>query len=170
MVSHLIKNTYIHLDYVRAMAAEVNVLSDFFPAKSYLINNIITSTPRVSTLERAPWDHLIYSQDETCIWLPEIDAALDPVSYSQDISNISDETDFARSMGLAHRLLSKTDSDQLFVIETLTSLSVHSITAGIKKCVKASHLSKIWGIDIETARRTLEVTTQLRQQDTGSLS
>ena len=38
-----------------------------------------------------------------------IDAALDPVSYAQDISNIADETDFARSMGLAHELLSKND-------------------------------------------------------------
>ena len=55
-------------------------------------------------------------------------------------------------------------------MEPLTPLSVHSITAGRQTGVKISHLSKIWGIDIETARRTLEVTTQLRQQDTGSLS
>ena len=73
-------------------------------------------------------------------------------------------------MGLAHELLGKTDLDQLFIMDPLTPLSVHSITAGRKKCVKASHLSKIWGIDIETARRTLEVTTQLRQQDTRCLS
>ena len=98
-----------------------------------------------------------------------INASLYPVSYDQAISNISDETDFARSMGLAHELLNKTDSDQLFVIDPLTPLSVHSISTGRQKGVKASHLFKIWGIDIETARRTLEVTTQLRQQDTGSL-
>ena len=42
-------------------------------------------------------------------------------------SNISDETDFARSMGLVHEFLSKTDLDQLFVMEPLTPLSVHSI-------------------------------------------
>ena len=158
------------MDSVRTMAAEVNVLFDFFPAKSYLIDNIITSTPCFATLERAPWDQLLYSQDDTRIWLSSIDSDLDPVSYGQAISNIADEADFARSMRLAHELLNKTDSDQLFVMEPLTPLYVHSITAGRQTGVKASHLSKIWGIDIETARRTLEVTTQLRQQDTGSLS
>ena len=100
----------------------------------------------------------------------EIDAAFDPVSYAQAIRNIADETDFARSMGIAHELLSKTDSDKLFVMEPLITSSVHYITAGIQIGVKAPHLSKIWEIDIETARRTLKVTTQLRQQDTGSLS
>ena len=112
---------------------------------------------------------MIYSQDDTRIQLSAIDAALDPVSYAQAIRNIADVTDFARSMGLAHELLGKTDLDQLFVMEPLTALSVHSITARRQTGVKASYLSKIWGIDIETARRTLKVTTQLRQQDTGSL-
>ena len=80
------------------MAAEVNVPSDFFPAKSYPIDNIITSVPRFATMERTPWDQLIYSQDDTRIWLSAINAALDTVSYSQAIRNIADETDFARSM------------------------------------------------------------------------
>ena len=55
-------------------------------------------------------------------------------------------------------------------MEPLTPLFVHSITAVIQTGVKASHLFKIWGIYIETSRRNIEVTTQLRQQDTGSLS
>ena len=97
-------------------------------------------------------------------------AALDTVSYSQAISNIADETDFARSMVLAHELLSKTYSDQLFVMDPLNPLSVHSITAGRQTRVNKYNLSKIWVINIETARRTLEVTTQLRQQDTVYLS
>ena len=113
---------------------------------------------------------MLYYQDDTHIWLSAIYADLDPVSYAQAISNISDETYFARSMVIDHELLSKTDSDQLFVMDPLTPLSVYPITSGRKTDIKASHLSKIWGIDIETARRTLKVTTQLRQQDTGSLS
>ena len=68
-------------------------------------------------------------QDDTRIRLSTIFAALDPVSYAQAIRNIADETDFACSMGLAHELLSKTDSDQLFVMEPLTPLSINSITA-----------------------------------------
>ena len=143
MMPHLIEDNDIHMDYVRAMASEVNVLSDFFPAKSDLIDNIITSTPCFATLERAPWDQWIYYQDDTCIRLSEINSILDPVSYSQDISNSAAETEFASSMGLAHELLSKTDSDQLFVMNPLTPLSVHSITAGRQTGVKASHLSKI---------------------------
>ena len=113
-----------------------------------MIDNISTSTPRFSTLECAPWDQLLYYQDDSRIWLSAIDAALYPVSYVQAISNVADETDFARSMGLAHELLSKTDSNKIFVIEPLTPLSVHYITIVRQTCVKASHLSKIWGIDI----------------------
>ena len=97
------------------MISEVNVTSDFFPAESYMIDNIITSTPCFATLERATWYQLLYSQDDTRIWLSTIDASLYPVSYTQAISNVVYETDFARSRGLAHELLNKTDSDQLFL-------------------------------------------------------
>ena len=76
------------------MAAGVNVPFDFLPAESYLIDNIINSTPRFATLERAPWDQFLYSQYDTLILLSAIDAALDTVSYAQAISNIADETDF----------------------------------------------------------------------------
>ena len=63
----MIEDADIHLYYVRAMAAEVNILSDFFPEKSDMIDNIITSTPHFATLERAPWDQLPFSQDDTPI-------------------------------------------------------------------------------------------------------
>ena len=76
----MIKYTDIHMDYVRAMAAEFNVPSNFFPAESYLIDNIITSAPCFATLKRAPGDQLLYSQYDTSIRLSAIDAALDPVS------------------------------------------------------------------------------------------
>ena len=98
------------------MAAEVNVPSYFFPAESYLIDNIIDSTPRFATVECAPWDQFLYLQYYTSIRLCAMDAALDPISCAQAISNIADETDCACYMGLAHELLSKTDSDQLFVM------------------------------------------------------
>ena len=84
------------------MAAEVIVPSDLFPAESDLIDNIITFTPRFATLEKSQWVKFLYYQDETRICLSAINYALYPVSYAQAISNTSDETDFARSMGLAH--------------------------------------------------------------------
>ena len=86
---------------------------------------------------------MIYYQDENPIRISTINDDLDPVSYAQAISNIADETDFALSMGLAHELLSKTYLDKLFVMEPLTQLSVHYLTAGIQTCVKTSHLYKI---------------------------
>ena len=55
----MINDADIHLDSVWAMVAEVNIPSNFFPAESYLIDNIITSTPRFATLERSPWDQFI---------------------------------------------------------------------------------------------------------------
>ena len=73
-------------------------------------------------------------------------------------------------MGLAHELLSKTDLYQSFVMDPFNPLSVHSITSGRQTGVKAYHLYKLWGIDIETASRTIKNTTELREQDTGSLS
>ena len=103
---HLIEDTDIQLDYVRAMAAKVNFPSDFLPTKSYLIDNIIIFTPRFATLEHAPWDKCPYYQDDTYIWMYAINTALDTVSYAQAISNIADDTDFALSMGLSHQLLS----------------------------------------------------------------
>ena len=108
-----------------------------------MIDNIITSTPCFDNLKRAPRDQLIYYQDENCIRLLTINAALDPVSYAQAISNISDENDFACSMGHVHELLSKTDSGQLFAMYPIIPLSVNSITDGIQTGVKVSHLSKI---------------------------
>ena len=136
------------MDYVRAMTAEVIVPSDLFPAELDIIDNIITSTLSVATRERNLWDQLIYSRDDIHIRLSAIDATLDLVSYAQDIRNITDENDFARSMGLAHEFLSKTNLDQLFVMKPLIPLFVHSITSVRQTSVKAYHLSKIWGIDI----------------------
>ena len=73
----MIKDTDIHIDYVRVMVEEVNIPSDFFPAESYLIDNIFTCVPCFATLEHAPWYQLIYSQVDTRIRLSAIDASLD---------------------------------------------------------------------------------------------
>ena len=50
MEPHLVEDTDIHLDSVRAMAAEVNIPSDFFPTESYLIDHIITSNPQCAAM------------------------------------------------------------------------------------------------------------------------
>ena len=47
---HLIEDTDIHLDSVRAMTAEFSVPAAFCPSKSDLIDDIITSTPIFATM------------------------------------------------------------------------------------------------------------------------
>jgi multidrug resistance efflux pump len=45
-----------------------------------------------------------------------------------------------------------------------TSANIQATMAGRPNGVTAKHLSKVWKIDAETAKRTFEVTRQLRQQ------
>jgi hypothetical protein len=50
-------------------------------------------------------------------------------------------------------------------------MDIAAMRAGKTKGVNPVDLAKVWRIDVEAARRSIEVTTQLKQQDTdGSLS
>ena len=50
-------------------------------------------------------------------------------------------------------------------------MDIESVNASKSKGLKPIDLAKVWRIDVETARRTIDVTTQLKQQDAdGSLS
>jgi hypothetical protein len=51
---------------------------------------------------------------------------------------------------------------------TATSAEVRAAMAGRPNGVTAKHLSKVWKIDVETAKRTIDVTTQLRQHEADS--
>jgi hypothetical protein len=42
---------------------------------------------------------------------------------------------------------------------------IQATMAGRPNGVTAKHLSKVWKIDYQTAKRTIEVTTQLRQHE-----
>jgi hypothetical protein len=46
-----------------------------------------------------------------------------------------------------------------------TNADIKAAMAGKPNGVTAKHLSKVWKIDVDTAKRTIDVTTQLRQHD-----
>ena len=54
------------------------------------------------------------------------------------------------------------------LFEDPTIVEVSAVHTERPKGVKPVDLAKVWRIDVETARRTLEVTTQLKQQETDS--
>lgn len=66
------------------------------------------------------------------------------------------------SIGSVTAKLSALDSDELFKAASVARLKGDCLTG-----VSPNHLSKIWKIDLPTARRTLGVTSQLKKQDTA---
>ena len=58
--------------------------------------------------------------------------------------------------------------DNLFIDDPTTiELDITAVNAGKSKGVKPVDLAKVWRIDVETACRSIEVTTQLKQRDAG---
>jgi hypothetical protein len=57
------------------------------------------------------------------------------------------------------------DLDSIIDEISSTSATIKATMAGQRVGVTAKHLSKVWKIDLETAKRTIEVKTQLRQHE-----
>jgi len=56
--------------------------------------------------------------------------------------------------------------DNIFIDDlTIIELDIAAVNAGKSKGVKPIDFAKVWRIDVETTRRSIEVTTQLKQQD-----
>ena len=73
------------------------------------------------------------------------------------------------SFGSTTTHIGLTDVGALFEYPTIVEVS--EVHAEQPKGVKPVDLTKLWRIDVDTARRTLEITTQLKQQETdGNLS
>ena len=57
-------------------------------------------------------------------------------------------------------------SNDLFIDDPTTiEMDIEAVNASTSKYVKPVDLAKVWRIDIETARRTIEMTTQWKQED-----
>jgi hypothetical protein len=57
------------------------------------------------------------------------------------------------------------DLDSIIDEISSTSATIKATMAGQPNGVTAKHLSKVWKIDVDTAKRTIEVTTQLSQHE-----
>jgi len=93
---------------------------------------------------------------------------LNPETYARAISDYTTETNYVISCGNTCAFISKEYFDDSFIDSPNDPVTIEGVTANKSSGIKPIDLSKIWGIDIETARRTLEATTQLKQQDSDS--
>ena len=129
---------------------------------------ILSDAPHLhEELEHASWDHMPHEQYLVLVALSSIHTTLHPVMYSQAISDHSVATSFAMSCGSMSAQVSHDQMNNIFIDDPM-EITVYGFTATKSKGIRPIDLTKVWGVDIETSRRTLEVTTQLRQQDADS--
>ena len=99
--------------------------------------------------------------------LSSISVTLDPVSFASEVSNRGAQRKFAVAIGSVSVEKSHDEVDDLFEDAPL-AMEINALHAEIPKGVKPAALAKVWRIDVATAKRTLEVTTQLQHQDADS--
>ena len=87
--------------------------------------------------------------------------------YPQAISDHYAATSFAMSCGITSDQVSHDQMNNIFIDDPM-EITVDGVTATKSKGIWPIDLAKVWGVYIETARITLEVTTQIRQQDADS--
>jgi len=89
---------------------------------------------------------------------------LDPSSFAQAVGDRAAQSKFAMSIGSAS--VGVPTEDDLFIDDpTIIEMDIAAVNAGKPKGVNPVDLAKVWRIDVEAARRSIEVTTQLKQQD-----
>ena len=91
------------------------------------------------------------------------------MNFSQSLSNRADQSKFGVSVGSTTTRIGLTDVGALF--EDPTIVEVSAVHEELPKGVNPVDLAMVWQINAETARHTLDITTQLKQQDTdGNLA
>ena len=83
------------------------------------------------------------------------------MTFAQSMSNRAAQSKFGMSVGSTTTCIGLTDAGALF--EDPTIVEVSEVHAEQPKGVKPVDLSKVWLINVETARRTLDITSQLKQ-------
>ena len=150
------------------MICNINVPSDFYESEGSHIYMILSDAPHLhEEIERTSWDHIPHEKYSVLVSLSSIHATLHPAMYSQAIRDHSAATSFAISCGSTSSQVSHHQMNNFFIDGTM-EITVDGFTATKSKGIRPIGLTKFWGTDIKTARRTLEVTTQLRQQDSDS--
>ena len=115
------------------------------------------------------WYGIPSDQYQVGIHLSSINPTLDPITFAQSLINREAQLKFGMLVGSTTTHIGLTDVGALFEDPTISEVS--EVHAERPKVVKTVDLAKVWRINVQTARRTLEITTQLKQQETyGNLS
>ena len=123
--------------------------------------------------EREFYDPMPVGQDQVGTILSSVSNTLDPVYFADALVNNAAASHLKMSVG-ATSALPPDDDDNLwcdepcFITIDMNDLdgmeddieAQISATGGKAKGVSPEHLSKIWSIDLETAKRTIEITEQ----------
>ena len=119
------------------------------------IDTVYVNACTMNTLSIQPHndDKIPFLENEVASHLSSLSSTLDSFTFASDLNERLAHSKYAMSVGSTNV---SDENDELFISAT---------HAEIPKGVSARDLSKVWMIDIETARRTLDVTTQLRRQD-----
>jgi hypothetical protein len=153
-----------------------NSQSELWEEEAICASTIAESAPLMNEIEIPEWSG--YSPDEL-----DVEIHCNVAAFATAIHNADAESKFKMSIGSTTSRISSLNSevDPLFIdgptvidlglnLESAMKAEVNA-TAGRANGVSARDLAKVWSIDEETATRSLNITTQLKQQDAdGSLS
>ena len=156
-----------------SLCSEVNASSpsDFGDEESRRISDFADEAiTHGENIELPPWCGIPVDEDHVRMFLSSVNVTLDPATFAQAISDRASRSKFAMSIGSVSAGGPK--NNDLFIDDpTIIEIDIEAVNARKPKGVTPVDLAKVWRIDVETARRTIEVTTQWKQQDAdGSLS
>ena len=130
--------------------------------ESQLISNIVDEAICYNDQNEMPdWYGIPSDRDQVGIHLSSINTTFYPITFDQSLSNLEAQSKFGMSIGSTTTHIVFTDVGALF--EKTTIVEVLAVHAERTKGVKPVDLAKIRRIDVDTACRTLEITTQLKQ-------
>ena len=132
---------------------------------------------------RPEWHGIAASEDEVRTKLASVNAALDPILFTEAVHNEAAISKFKMPIGNTSAL-PPDEVDDLWCDEPLSfhvdlndlqsslrdlgeQLSQSNVSAvgTSSRGVSPKHLSKLWGIDVETAKRTIDITSQHCKHD-----
>lgn len=126
------------------------------------IDAVIASSAIPQCMDASDAEKLTFKADAIRAHVADVSCALDPFSFASTVADRAALSKFTAAIGCTTAVACDT-ACQLF-----TAVTVSATHAEAPKGVSPELLSKIWRIDQQTAKRTLEVTSQLNKQDGDS--
>jgi hypothetical protein len=156
----------IHDEDAEACALSVRVEDSELSAKeNHAIDKIVVQAIVESTESgKATWNVVPNIEDEVTPQLCNVSNTLDLQTFAKNLSERTAYSKFGMSIGSMHG--SNNTVEDLFTSDPDSDdLNISAAHAEPVKGVSAKTLSKVWRIDLETARKTLDMTSQLRKVD-----